>query len=443
MEPPSKLSVEDGAEPEAQAPPGEVSLAQRTAALNEAIAHFTAQGFRIVSKSEASAQLMRPKQFSWLAAILSFLLLGIGFVIYLVYYLGQKDETIFVEVTPDGTVVKDGHPFSSPIDAPPAKPPVEGPPIEVEPEKPAERPPARRRFPLVRAVAAISAVAIAVYITILFGVELSRVLSAHALPPLSPTSYPTTTPCPTSTPYPTNTAPAAVVVTRTATGTPMSPTPIVHTVQPGDTLSGIASLYGTTAEAICAFNELADCRLITPGQELMIPGEGVILPSPTKPAPTPSPAVQPTATPIPPPPTEGIMQVTTQYGHGTTWDIKVTSVEKETMLKSTFSSDVTYAAGEYWILTLEVINRGRRTDGFIVVDLALQPLAGGAVYEEDDIATLYVEVARGMELAAWKINPGEVGHAVKVFDVPVGSTELILMCQEILSRSKGTIVVRP
>ena len=64
-----------------------------------------------------------------------------------------------------------------------------------------------------------------------------------------------------------------------------SPTPIIYVVQPGDTLVGIASLYGTTVEAICALNELEDCELIFPGDELEIPGEGVVLPSPTEPAP--------------------------------------------------------------------------------------------------------------------------------------------------------------
>lgn len=77
-----------------------------------------------------------------------------------------------------------------------------------------------------------------------------------------------------------------------------SPTSIIYVVQPGDTLAGIAALYGTTADDICAFNELEDCSLIYPGDELQIPGEGVVLPSPTKPAPSPT-----VATPEAPPPT--------------------------------------------------------------------------------------------------------------------------------------------
>jgi len=92
-----------------------------------------------------------------------------------------------------------------------------------------------------------------------------------------------------------------------------TPTPIIYVVQPGDTLFAIAALYGTTAEAICALNALEDCELIYPGDELLIPGEGVVLPSPTQPAvsptvatpeaPLPAPTEAPTeeAAPLPPP----------------------------------------------------------------------------------------------------------------------------------------------
>ncbi len=90
---------------------------------------------------------------------------------------------------------------------------------------------------------------------------------------LTPASSPTSTliPSPTASPLP----------SPTPTPTP-SPTPVIYVVQAGDTLFGIASLYGTTPEAICALNELEDCELIFPGDELEIPGEGVVLPSPTK-----------------------------------------------------------------------------------------------------------------------------------------------------------------
>ena len=59
---------------------------------------------------------------------------------------------------------------------------------------------------------------------------------------------------------------------------------MVYIVQPGDTLRSIATRFGTTPEAICTHNELADCNLIYPGEELLIP-----TPEVTPPTETPSP----------------------------------------------------------------------------------------------------------------------------------------------------------
>jgi murein DD-endopeptidase MepM/ murein hydrolase activator NlpD len=46
-----------------------------------------------------------------------------------------------------------------------------------------------------------------------------------------------------------------------------------HVVQPGETLSGIASLYGVTAAALADRNRISDPRSLTAGQELIIPEE--------------------------------------------------------------------------------------------------------------------------------------------------------------------------
>jgi murein DD-endopeptidase MepM/ murein hydrolase activator NlpD len=45
----------------------------------------------------------------------------------------------------------------------------------------------------------------------------------------------------------------------------------VYVVVPGDTLYGIAERFGTTVEAIVAANDIADARLISVGQKLVIP----------------------------------------------------------------------------------------------------------------------------------------------------------------------------
>lgn len=63
-----------------------------------------------------------------------------------------------------------------------------------------------------------------------------------------------------------------------------------YTVQVGDTLSGIAKRYGTTAENIQLVNNIANGNAIFAGQRLLIPGSG--------PLPTATPV--PTATPKPP-----------------------------------------------------------------------------------------------------------------------------------------------
>lgn len=50
---------------------------------------------------------------------------------------------------------------------------------------------------------------------------------------------------------------------------PQGPT---YVVQPGDTLYGIALVFGTTVEELAAYNSIGDAASIFPGQELVIPG---------------------------------------------------------------------------------------------------------------------------------------------------------------------------
>ena len=54
-----------------------------------------------------------------------------------------------------------------------------------------------------------------------------------------------------------------------------------YTVQPGDTLSGIADQFGVTTDAIIAANGIADPDLIQPGDTLTIPAPEPAAPEPT------------------------------------------------------------------------------------------------------------------------------------------------------------------
>jgi LysM repeat protein len=66
-----------------------------------------------------------------------------------------------------------------------------------------------------------------------------------------------------------------------------------HIVKPGETLDGIAAMYGVSAQAIAAANKLVNPDLIYAGQTLVIPGGWVPAPPP--------PACPPGCAPPPPP----------------------------------------------------------------------------------------------------------------------------------------------
>lgn len=67
-----------------------------------------------------------------------------------------------------------------------------------------------------------------------------------------------------------------LVVTPIATPThtpitPPTPAPTTYTVKPGDTLSGIAALFGVTVDDIVRTNSITDPNVLSDGQVLNIP----------------------------------------------------------------------------------------------------------------------------------------------------------------------------
>ncbi|HHV17645.1 MAG TPA: LysM peptidoglycan-binding domain-containing protein [Thermoanaerobacterales bacterium] len=81
---------------------------------------------------------------------------------------------------------------------------------------------------------------------------------------------------------------------------------IRYIVRPGDTLTLIASRYGTTVVAIMEANNLVDADLIFIGQVLLIPVSGPA-PTPTPPECPPCPPCPPTPVPPTPPPTRPVV----------------------------------------------------------------------------------------------------------------------------------------
>lgn len=71
--------------------------------LAQEIQKYVRQGYRVVNQTNTTAQLVRPKKFSCLAATLWTLLLGIGLIFYLFWYASKKDDTVYLQVI-DGKI---------------------------------------------------------------------------------------------------------------------------------------------------------------------------------------------------------------------------------------------------------------------------------------------------------------------------------------------------
>lgn len=81
-----------------------VSDAERSRELEGEIAQYMSDGFFVRQRTAYTAQLVRPKKFSFIWALLWFLVFGIGIVVYLIYYAAKQDEGRYVEVDEYGAV---------------------------------------------------------------------------------------------------------------------------------------------------------------------------------------------------------------------------------------------------------------------------------------------------------------------------------------------------
>jgi len=71
--------------------------------LDERIFRYAKGGYRVVHRDDNSVQLLRPKTFSFLWALVWFFIgLGTGFFLYLFYYLAKKDKIVYIEVADSG-----------------------------------------------------------------------------------------------------------------------------------------------------------------------------------------------------------------------------------------------------------------------------------------------------------------------------------------------------
>jgi hypothetical protein len=102
--------------------PRELSLPERKQILQNEMRRWLRFGYRVMSQTDTTAQMVRPHQFSFLLALILVFTL-IGFVIYLLWYLTRRDESAFLEVTETGEILKDGRPWNAIAAAQASEPP--------------------------------------------------------------------------------------------------------------------------------------------------------------------------------------------------------------------------------------------------------------------------------------------------------------------------------
>lgn len=82
----------------------QVSEAERSSLLEEEVGEYMRDGFLLRTRTATTAQLVKQKQFSFIWALLWFLVFGVGLIVYLIYYAAKRDEGRYVEVDGYGAV---------------------------------------------------------------------------------------------------------------------------------------------------------------------------------------------------------------------------------------------------------------------------------------------------------------------------------------------------
>lgn len=85
-----------------------LSEQERATILDAEVARYARVGFRVAVRTPTTAQMVRPKRFSLGWALLWLLVVLIGFVIYLLYYLSKRDELVYLAVDERGLLRAEG-----------------------------------------------------------------------------------------------------------------------------------------------------------------------------------------------------------------------------------------------------------------------------------------------------------------------------------------------
>lgn len=81
-----------------------MEISERKAILEKCIAYYVKSGYRVNSQNETSAQMVNPKKFSGCLASILVLTFVVPFILYLLYYLSEKDKTVYLQVDELGKI---------------------------------------------------------------------------------------------------------------------------------------------------------------------------------------------------------------------------------------------------------------------------------------------------------------------------------------------------
>jgi len=81
-----------------------LSTEDRAAVLEREVQNYVKRGFRVMSRTDTTAQLVKPKHFSLIIALICFLLAVFPFILYLLIYMASKDETVYISVDDKGKI---------------------------------------------------------------------------------------------------------------------------------------------------------------------------------------------------------------------------------------------------------------------------------------------------------------------------------------------------
>jgi cell division septal protein FtsQ len=76
----------------------------REAILDREVQNYVRRGYRVVSRTPTTAQMVKPKKFSLILALLGLLIAVVGLVIYVIIYMAMGDSQVYLTVDVNGKI---------------------------------------------------------------------------------------------------------------------------------------------------------------------------------------------------------------------------------------------------------------------------------------------------------------------------------------------------